>query len=185
MKTIAVVSTILLLTSAVNAYTCVPEETQMCDVNQEERLFERTLAFVFPFMDKYCTNSTNTESCELFSKMYIQFMFHATSPDFQRQFTNTLYQFNRIMTPMMKDIKNSTNGTECEACKMMVYQIQEYLSSQAVRDELMELLHTACHYLPRPVDHQCDTFVDTYIPRIVDLVVDSPPEVLCTMMAMC
>ena len=177
------VVTFLLLANAANAgeRRCMYEEEPLFE---EHQLLARTQSLILPFMEKYCLDQTR-ESCKLFSNMYVQFMFRAMNPEFQYETTDLMYRFNRLMTPLINDLKNSTSGAECEVCKMMVRQVQDYLSNPEVQKEFMDILNSACNYLPHPVDEQCIQFVEDYVPRLLDLAVDAPPEVLCTFMAMC
>lgn len=153
-------------------------------VSAEKPIPQRIRDLIKPFMEKYCQEQSDP-NCRFFSAIYVNSMYHFLKPEFQYKTQDISYQMSRLLRPLINDLQTSTKGTECEVCKLMVSQIQEYLENPAVQEEFLDILDSMCLYLPHPVDEQCTAFVDNTVPRLIHTFVELPPQTLCSLIALC
>lgn len=64
--------------------------------------------------------------------------------------------------------------------------LEEAMKGKKSRDEIEDIVHGACHYLPKTIKQQCDGFVNKYADLVIDmLVAEVSPKDICTAISLC
>eukprot|EP01132_Coremiostelium_polycephalum_P005660 gene5660-7046_t len=78
------------------------------------------------------------------------------------------------------------SGIECELCQFVAKTAEDYLSNNSTVAEVETELQLACKILPSEFSTACDSFVNTYAPLIINLLVNKEnPDTLCTQIKLC
>lgn len=74
----------------------------------------------------------------------------------------------------------------CVICEYALHELQDFLSDVKTEAKVEEALEKICHMMPSSVEDQCDHFVETYGPAIVQMVIhDIDPSEICSRLQLC
>jgi len=74
----------------------------------------------------------------------------------------------------------------CGICELVVSYAENFLASNGTVAGLEYYLNQVCNNLPSPFGSECTSFVDQYLPQLVQwLVAMEPPELFCTQVGLC
>lgn len=80
-----------------------------------------------------------------------------------------------------------TKGLGCDLCVTLVTEIDEILVSQPTLDAAIEAIGGLCDILPEIVTGVCHSFIETYLPQVIEYLVDHQlePHAVCEAIALC
>lgn len=80
----------------------------------------------------------------------------------------------------------NNNNLLCELCKMVITEVEKLLESNYTEEKIIEALDHVCDVLPTPVKMPCRSFVATYLPKLIELLIQrEPPTVVCHQLGVC
>eukprot|EP00095_Tigriopus_kingsejongensis_P005602 maker-scaffold541_size141817-snap-gene-0.25 protein:Tk05602 transcript:maker-scaffold541_size141817-snap-gene-0.25-mRNA-1 annotation:"expressed hypothetical protein" len=68
----------------------------------------------------------------------------------------------------------------CDVCLLLIYELDTFLTEDSTTQEITDFLSGVCTILG-PLEGICNKFMETYIPQIIDLLVEQnlAPQDLC------
>ncbi|XP_067008274.1 uncharacterized protein Sap-r [Anabrus simplex] len=80
----------------------------------------------------------------------------------------------------------SKESTSCVLCEFVMSKIDAALKDRTVEEEIKQVVHDVCNYMPRTVIKECNDFVNQYADLIITLLSQSlDPKEVCTEIALC
>ncbi|KAH9498380.1 hypothetical protein Btru_008134, partial [Bulinus truncatus] len=76
-------------------------------------------------------------------------------------------------------------GPECPLCEFIMQQLEGMISKNASEQQIEQALEKVCSLLPSTVRAECDSYVKTYTPILVHLLVKMSPDQICTYLKFC
>lgn len=86
-----------------------------------------------------------------------------------------------------EDSESGTDSdTECFLCRYIVGEIEQFVSENKTLEEMEALLEKVCDRLPSSFASACDELVDTYLPYLVETIVNNDPvDQVCSELQLC
>jgi saposin len=78
------------------------------------------------------------------------------------------------------------NPIYCAVCKLVLTEVEKYLSQNATEKQIIQALEKACAALPKSYAPICTAFVDQYGPEVIQLLLNKyPPDQVCHQIGLC
>ncbi|PIK44812.1 hypothetical protein BSL78_18317 [Apostichopus japonicus] len=77
-------------------------------------------------------------------------------------------------------------GPTCVLCQYVMKEVESLLAKESTISDIEAALDKVCSLMPGTLSQQCQQFVDTYTPTIVNLLVQYvPPRLVCVVLRLC
>ncbi|XP_051520676.1 prosaposin-like [Myxocyprinus asiaticus] len=74
----------------------------------------------------------------------------------------------------------------CTFCLFLIKTLESMLPKERTEEVIVKLLEKICDYLPAQYKDMCDSFIETYGKKIIELLLSSaPPHTICTVLGLC
>jgi len=81
---------------------------------------------------------------------------------------------------------NKPNTIQCEICKLVLSEVEKYITENSTEQQIEKALEQVCKSLPKAVQAICVAFVQQYEAQIVELLIKQlPPEQVCAAIGLC
>lgn len=78
------------------------------------------------------------------------------------------------------------SGQYCSTCEMLVSFVENWVDDNATMHEMEIFVEKLCMILPSEDQQMCDSFVENYLPQVVEMIEqDFPPEAICAAIGLC
>jgi saposin len=79
-----------------------------------------------------------------------------------------------------------TGGTECAICEFVLKEVDNLLGSNATEQDVLAALVKVCSVLPKSIQGECQTLIQSYGPIIFQMLVNKvDPQQICTAIGLC
>ncbi|KAJ5072527.1 hypothetical protein M0811_01542 [Anaeramoeba ignava] len=77
-------------------------------------------------------------------------------------------------------------GIECTVCEIVMKLLDGFLQNNSTQQEIEQFLEGVCNMLPSYLSGPCDSLIQTYLPQIINLIVNGvTPDEICSMIGLC
>jgi len=82
--------------------------------------------------------------------------------------------------------KAQENAVPCVLCQFVITEVEKLLEDHRTEEAIIKALDKVCEKLPVGVRDLCKHFVETYLPKLIELLIQKqPPEVVCKELGLC
>jgi len=83
-------------------------------------------------------------------------------------------------------VKKVSNPVMCAVCKLVLAEIEKYISQNATEKQIIDALDKVCASLPKSYAPICTAFVDQYAHQIIQALINKyPPNQVCAQIGVC
>jgi len=83
-------------------------------------------------------------------------------------------------------VKKFENPIYCTVCKLVITEVEKFISQNSTEKEIITALEKACAQLPKSYAPICTAFVDHYGPEVIQLLLNKfPPNQICAQIGLC
>ncbi|KAJ8022464.1 Prosaposin [Holothuria leucospilota] len=150
-------------------------------------LDQSTIADVEAALDKLCSllPSTLSDSCQSFVDTYTETIVQLIVKEVSPKLICRAIGVCQTQQPTCA-VQKYEIGPTCTLCRYVIGWLERKITSQSTMTEIEQLLEKVCNIVPKTMRSQCQTFVDKYIPQVLDLVVKFvSPRMICTAIHLC
>ncbi|XP_059176040.1 uncharacterized protein LOC131955787 isoform X3 [Physella acuta] len=87
---------------------------------------------------------------------------------------------------LKSDKQQKVNDAACVLCEYVIQVLDNFVAKNSTQGEIEAVLQKVCTYLPSSVSKECDSFVNTYGPLVVQLLIQElQPDQICQLLKLC
>ncbi|XP_052262835.1 uncharacterized protein LOC127866386 isoform X5 [Dreissena polymorpha] len=88
--------------------------------------------------------------------------------------------------PVPAVARGTSGSVECDVCGTVLYFLEFMMKAKATQEEIKHSLDKLCTHLHGSMPGYCKTFVDTYLPKAIDLLIQAMDvELICAELGLC
>ncbi|XP_072050756.1 uncharacterized protein [Amphiura filiformis] len=149
----------------------------------------KTEAEIEKALEKVCSvlPSEYAKDCDDFVTKYtatiIQLLTHEVAPEA----VCALIQLCSTQQQQVVLVKPTVDADpQCALCEFIMKEVDSLLSDNATESEITAALSKVCSLLPNTIQSECDSFVEKYVPAIINLLVKQvSPDQICSLLKFC